>query len=228
MHGLVDRNGHLEQDVVVDSFELRVRAHADFDQSVARLAGAEPARALALQAQDLTVADTGRHVEVERTAAGQRHALGRTLDGLEEIDVERVAHIVSLDGEAGAGPGATGAEHVGEDVAEAELVKAGAGTGPGAPRIGAKTVAARLAARVDLAAIKSAAFVRIAENLVGRRYLLEALVAAGRVDIRVQLLGKLTKSPANVVVRGVSGHAKGRVRVIGHGGWVLVVAEASI
>src|SRR5215470_19387891 len=60
------------------------------------------------------------------------------------------------------------------------------------------------AARVDLAAIEARALVRIGEEIVGRRHLLElllGLLVAG-VEVGMQLLRQLPIGLANVVGRG--------------------------
>src|SRR5688500_13466575 len=155
-----------------------MRAHADLDQRIARLGGTRGAALpLALQAQNLAVGDAGRHIEVERTAARQRHALGRAGRRLEEIDLKRVADVVALGDEVGsrAGTLAGAAENIGEDVAETEFIEAAAtGSRAGArTAVLAETGMARIAAAVDLSPVVGAALVRVAQDLVGRGDFLE-------------------------------------------------------
>src|SRR5665647_692281 len=112
-----------------------MRADADFNERIARLAGTGPARALTLEAQHLRVGNAGGDVEVERAATGKRHALGRASNGLEEVDLERIADVLAFGGEIGARTGslAVAAEHLGEDVAKTEVVvEPGACPGAGA------------------------------------------------------------------------------------------------
>src|SRR6185312_10810349 len=110
-----------------------------------------------------------------RAAAWQRHPLGGARHRLEEIDLERVAHVVALGDEGG--PRAGALTRRAEDVGETELVEPAAiatGSGAGAAaRVLPEARVARVAAAVNLAAVIGAAFVGIAKNLVGRRNLFE-------------------------------------------------------
>ncbi len=94
-HRLVDRDGEVELDVVAVAAEEGVRAHLDLDQRVAGLRPRGPRRAPALEAQHLAVRHALGHREIERAAVGQRHALLGAGGRLDEIDFERVAHVVA-------------------------------------------------------------------------------------------------------------------------------------
>ena len=115
-HRLIDGDRHLDENVFALPLELRVRPDLDLDESVARWSALETHRAFALQPEHLPVGHAFRHVEIENTALGERHALLRASDRFEKIDLEGIAKVLPLAGETscasrestprGAGPAA--------------------------------------------------------------------------------------------------------------------------
>ncbi len=88
-----------------------------------------------------------------------------------------------------------------------------------AARVGAMEAAPRLAGGVDLAAVELLALLGIADDLVGRRHLLEALLrrgAIGRIEVGMQLLGELAIGAADVVLARSARHAQNHVGIFGH------------
>ena len=153
-----------------------------------------------------------------------RRACGR----LQEVDLQAVACVPAANTERAARLPAPphGAEQVGKDVAETEVVAARASPAPACPAsrraaagVGAVETAPRLAGRVDLAAVELLALLGIADDLVGRRHLLEPLFrggAIGRIEVGVQLLGELAIGAADVVLARGARHAQNQIGIFGH------------
>src|SRR5262249_44698287 len=116
---------------------------------------------------------------------------------------------------------AAAAEEIGKEVAEPEVLAAGSARAPAERPAGVRTLigATRLAVGVDLAAVVLAALRRVADDVVGRRNALEALLRArpvAGIEIGMQLLGELTVGAADLLIRRVTRHAKHRIGVFGH------------
>ena len=72
-----------------------------------------------------------------------------------------------------------------------------------------------LAAGVDLAAVVAAALVRVGEDVVGGRDLLEAVGdLLVRIEVGVQLLGELAVAPLDLVLAGLAADAEHGVEVV--------------
>ncbi len=206
-HRLVDRDRQLEEDVVVLALEIAMRPDADLDQRIARLPAGRARLSPPAQAQHLTVVHPFRHVEIEHAAVRHRDALLCALHALDEVDLERVAHVAAARREAAASRFALPLppEKMSEKMSP-KSSKIGPPR-PRAPRAGpgmlACRVAARLAHPVDLAVVELPAPLRIAEDVVRRRHLLEALLGGPRrVDVGMQLLDELEIGAPNILVRG--------------------------
>ena len=205
--------------------EERVRPNLDLDQCVAGLTP-RPRRALAFQAQHLPVRHALGDGDVEHAAVRHGHPLLGAGSGLQEVDFQRVAHVAAAGTKravALAPPGPATAEQVRKDIAEAEILvlprPAGTAAERSPARIGALVAPARLAVGIDLAAIVLLALGRIADDVVGARDLLEALLRGGtiaRIEVGMQLLGELAVLPANILVRRITRHTQHLVGVLGH------------
>ena len=86
--------------------------------------------------------------------------------------------------------------------------------------IGAMEAAPGLARGIDLAAVVLLALLRVADDLVGARHLLEALLRGdlrvSGVQVGMQLLGQLAIGAANVVFARVARHTQNHIGIIGH------------
>jgi len=74
------------------------------------------------------------------------------------------------------------------------------------------------AAAVDLAAIETRALFLIADNAIGCRDLLEFVLGllVARVEVRMQLLGKLAIGALNILLRGVPFYAQNFIGITAH------------
>ena len=178
----------------------------DGDDGVARRAAVDALLALRLEPDRLAVLDAGRDGHFERAARRQAHTLRRALHALGERDGDGGLHILATDRRArllaeaaraaAAAWAAAAAEDIGEDVGrieaaspprapaalaaaeiELEMLGAAAAAAPGtAARKALEAGEARLALGIDLAAVELAAFLLVAEDLVGRADLGEAVL----------------------------------------------------
>jgi len=112
-------------------------------------------------------------------------------------------------------PRPPGARHVEIEIAPAALPRACArAAAPGVAKTFEAGVA-RLALRIDLAAVELRALVRVAQNLIGAVELGELLLRlrVGGVLVRMQFLGEAPIGFLDVLGRGRLGHAKNRVGI---------------
>ena len=147
---------------------------------------------------------------------------------LQEIDLQAVARVPAANTERAARLAAPphGAEQVGKDVAEAEVVAVGARPASASPArrraaagVGAVETATRLAGSVDFATIELLALLGIADDLISRRDLLEPLFrggAIGRIEVGMELLGELAIGATDLVFARGARHAKNHVGIFGH------------
>jgi hypothetical protein len=105
---LGQRDRQIDMQILALAAEDRVRLDLEFHQSVARGPALHARTALRLQPQHLAVRHAGRNDHVERAPVAHLHALARTADGVQEIDL-----------------------HVQPDVASAHAPKTGAPARPG-------------------------------------------------------------------------------------------------
>src|SRR6202167_4638802 len=171
-----------------------MRRDADRDQQIAG-GVARRGFALSLEPDLLAGGNACGNPDIEFLAGRQPDAFFRAVDrffqrhrhGDAEIEIERNAARIELEGTTRAGPGAAhpaAAEHAVEDVLKAAAAKAARTGAPGPERAGLKTaaggapprprgaprktLAARLAVGVDFAAIELLALVLVADDFVGR------------------------------------------------------------
>ena len=209
-----------------------MRTDPDLDQRVAGFGPRAARRAFALQPQDLTIGHAFRDGQIEHAAIGQRHALFGAEHGFEKIDFQRIAEILTANGEAAAfaAAGWASSEYVREDVGKAEIVKSaaawmstaradapGLSATPGA-RCPAPLRPARIAFGVDFAGIVLPALFRVAQNVVGGGDFLETLRGGRIVGIDVGMVGfrEFAECAADFILCGAARDAQDVVEVFRH------------
>jgi hypothetical protein len=120
-------------------------------------------------------------------------------------------------------PGPPPPEHSAEQVAQVHVLERevlAAGCARALPRTAGKGVLADLvAAGVDFAAVEARALGRVAQDVIGGVYLLEALLGflVAGVKVRMRLLRQAAESLLDVLVAGGRCDAQRLIGVFGHG-----------
>ena len=211
--------GSVDDHVVAGAAQERMRRDRDLDQRVARRATAHSGPALAFEADGVAVLDPGGDLHVQRAPVRQQHPAGGAVRGLQKSQGQRVAQI---------GAGARNAEphrraalkwrEKNSAMSSSVNRPVGACMRPGIPFAAwaAAEVAIEAAARrnlmalgIDLAAIETAAFFRVGQQVVGviefrepLRRLLVARMQVGMVPLGEFPVGGLDRRFIRVCASG--------------------------
>src|SRR5690349_19634308 len=210
--------------VVALALEERVRVDTDLDEGVARRSAERPRRStLAFQTQRPSVLNPGGDRHVERSVA-ERDASLAAVRRLQERDAKHEA-LVGAARAAPGSPSAAAARRAAEELAQYVLAEDVAEVGAAAAAASAPAARAAAAAAeaergpfgsvgVDLTAVEARPLLRIREQVVGGRDLLELLLdALVGVEVRVQLLREPAVGCLDVLRRSVSFEAQYLVRI---------------
>ncbi len=234
--GFVERNRHIQPDIVAFPREERAGQDLDRDDGVAEAAGAW--LTLAAKAHLLTIDEAGRELQIDGLAVTQRHPLAFPARGFVEWHLERIRHVGTARRWSAARTGtctaaahaAAAAEQAFEDVAEIapflpalpealETIVAIAALRPAktaAPCTAAPCTAAKaerrsgIAITVDLTPIKPGAFVLVGQQVVSAGDFGKAFCRIGfaRVAIWVKLLGQRAIGGLDVLFARAARHTE--------------------